>query len=61
MPFWRFLFLKTLSNLGISMVYAAIGAFSADQSAFLPAVVGSLLLPGLGMLWVRWREARGRR
>jgi len=53
MPFWRFVWLSTLSNLGISMVYAGIGAFSANLNAFLPAVAGSVLVPGAGMLWAR--------
>ena len=57
MPFWRFFWLSSFSNLGISMVYAGIGAFSVNLNAFLPAVAGSVLIPGLGMLWVRWRSA----
>jgi len=56
MPFWRFFWLSTLSNLGISMVYAGIGAFSVNLNAFLPAIAGSVLIPGAGMLWVWWRS-----
>ena len=58
MPPWRFFLLSTLSNLGISVVYAAIGAFSVAQQAFLPAIAGSLLLPGIGMLWGRLHHRR---
>jgi uncharacterized membrane protein YdjX (TVP38/TMEM64 family) len=57
-PFGRFLLLSTLSNLGISAVYAVIGACSADLDAFLLAVAGSILLPGIGMLWLRFKQPR---
>lgn len=45
MPAYRFLLLSTLSNLGISAVYAAVGAFSATINSFLVAFVGSILVP----------------
>jgi uncharacterized membrane protein YdjX (TVP38/TMEM64 family) len=54
--FARFMLLSTLSNLGISAVYAAIGAWSATLNAFLWAVAGSLLLPGIGMLWMHLKN-----
>lgn len=50
MPLHRFLLLSTLSNLGISAVYAAVGAFSATTSSFLLAFAGSILLPLLAMI-----------
>ena len=50
MPFGRFFLLTTLSNLAISAIYAWIGAYAADLNAFLLAVAGSVLLPGIGML-----------
>ena len=49
MPLRRFTVLTTLSNLGISAVYAIIGAFSATLNAFLLAFAGSILLP-----WLAW-------
>ena len=56
MPARRFFMLTTLSNVGISAVYAAIGAFAATLHSFLFALAGSLLLPWLGMLVTRrWR------
>jgi uncharacterized membrane protein YdjX (TVP38/TMEM64 family) len=55
MPIRGFLLLTTLSNLGISLAYATIGALSANLNAFLPAFCGAVLLPGLGMLWARAR------
>ena len=58
MPFGRFLLLSTLSNLGISLVYAAIGAYAADLNAFFLAVAGSMLLPGIGMLCMRHAGVR---
>jgi len=57
MPFGRFMLLTSLSNLGISAVYAGIGAFAADLNAFLLAVAGSVLLPGIGMLILRNRSS----
>lgn len=55
-PFGRFLLLSTLSNFGISAVYAAIGSYSANLNAFLLAVAGSILLPGTAMLWLRFKR-----
>lgn len=49
----RFLALVALSNLGISAVYAATGAFSATRDTFLYAFAGAVVLPGLGLLLFR--------
>jgi membrane protein DedA with SNARE-associated domain len=49
----RFLALVALSNLGISAVYAATGAFSASRDTFLYAFAGAVALPGLGLLLFR--------
>ncbi|MFN7922852.1 MAG: VTT domain-containing protein [Bryobacteraceae bacterium] len=49
-PFARFFTLTALSNLGISAVYAAAGAFSAQRETFLFAFFGAIALPGLAML-----------
>jgi uncharacterized membrane protein YdjX (TVP38/TMEM64 family) len=48
----RFLRLTGLSNLGIAVGYAAVGAFSRrlDAYSFLIAFLGALLLPGLFIL-----------
>jgi uncharacterized membrane protein YdjX (TVP38/TMEM64 family) len=46
----RFLLMSTLANAGISMVYAAVGAWSAEMSSFLLAFLASVLLPGAVML-----------
>lgn len=48
-----YLLLTGLANLGISAVYAATGAFAASTDAFLWAFGASVLLPGLGMMYVR--------
>ncbi len=53
MPLPRFLLLTTLSNLGISAVYAAVGRFSAGADSFLLAFVGAVLLPGGALLLMR--------
>jgi uncharacterized membrane protein YdjX (TVP38/TMEM64 family)/precorrin-6B methylase 2 len=46
----QFLLLTTLSNLGISAVYAAVGALSANANSFLLAFAGSILIPLLTMI-----------
>lgn len=53
MPFRRFFALATLSNLGISAAYAAVGAFAASLNSFLLAFVGAVGLPALTMLLLR--------
>lgn len=45
MPARRFMVLTTLSNLGISIIYAALG-----ETSFFLALAVSLLLPGILML-----------
>jgi uncharacterized membrane protein YdjX (TVP38/TMEM64 family) len=47
--FGRFMLLTTLSNLGISAVYAAVGAFSSNLNSFLLAFFGAVLIPGVAM------------
>ncbi|MDD4736693.1 MAG: VTT domain-containing protein, partial [Kiritimatiellae bacterium] len=53
MPFARFLLLSTLSNLGISLVYALVGAFSADSGAFFWSFAGAILLPLAALLLMK--------
>ena len=60
MPFGRFLLLSTLSNLAISLVYAAVGAYAADIHTFLPACLASIGVPGLTMLLFRRELQRAR-
>jgi uncharacterized membrane protein YdjX (TVP38/TMEM64 family) len=56
MSFPRFLLLATLSNVGISAVYAAVGAFSATANSFLLAFAGAILVPLVAMLVTRkWK------
>lgn len=49
LAFHRFFLISTLSNLGISAVYAAVGAFSSTVNSFLLAFLGSMLLPAIAM------------
>jgi uncharacterized membrane protein YdjX (TVP38/TMEM64 family) len=49
MPLNRFILLVLLSNLGISVVYAAIGAYSAQINSFLIAFAGAIILPAIAM------------
>jgi uncharacterized membrane protein YdjX (TVP38/TMEM64 family) len=53
MPVLRFMMLSTLSNLGISAVYAAVGTLSATVNAFLLAVAGSILIPAVTMIFMK--------
>jgi uncharacterized membrane protein YdjX (TVP38/TMEM64 family) len=45
----RFILLILLSNLGISIVYSFIGAYSGYINSFLLAFAGAILLPGTAM------------
>lgn len=49
MPLNRFILLILLSNLGISLVYAAIGAYSSHVNSFLLAFAGAVTLPAITM------------
>ena len=53
LPFGRFLVVTSLSNLGISVAYAAVGAYSAQVASFLVALAGALLAPLAAMLLAR--------
>lgn len=46
----QFLPLMALSNLGLSIVYAAVGAYAATLDSFLIAFAGAIALPAVG--WV---------
>jgi uncharacterized membrane protein YdjX (TVP38/TMEM64 family) len=48
--FPRFMAISTLSNFGISAVYATIGSLSASAELFLPAFAASILIPLIAML-----------
>jgi uncharacterized membrane protein YdjX (TVP38/TMEM64 family) len=59
-PFTPFVAVCALSNLGVAAGYAAIGAFSMRADAFLLAFLGSLAVPGIGMLAARaWLGGKG--
>lgn len=45
-----FLLLSLLSNLGISAIYAWIGAFTTDSVSFLMSFAAALVLPGIALL-----------
>jgi len=57
MPVPQFVLLATLSNLGVSAVYAAVGAFSATVNSFMFAFFGSILVPLVAMLLMRRRDS----
>ncbi|HEX3013897.1 MAG TPA: VTT domain-containing protein [Methanobacterium sp.] len=52
----RFIFMVSISNLGISMVYAAVGAYSAHINSFLFAFAAAILFPGVMILILRNRK-----
>jgi uncharacterized membrane protein YdjX (TVP38/TMEM64 family) len=58
-PFGPFLLLTSCSNLGISLAYAAVGAFTVRIESFLLTFIGAIALPGLAMLAARlWLGVR---
>jgi uncharacterized membrane protein YdjX (TVP38/TMEM64 family) len=62
-PLGPFLWLTALADLGISIAYAAVGAFSMQAGSFLLTFAGAVALPGLAMLagklWLGRRSAAG--
>ncbi len=56
MPFARFVLLATLSNLGISLAYSAVGAYALEVESFLLALGGAIALPGVAMMIARFRR-----
>ncbi len=62
-PLVPFLWLTALADLGISIAYAAVGAFSMRAGSFLLTFAGAMALPGLailaGKLWLGRRNAAG--
>ena len=49
-PVRPFAWMTTLSNLGIALAYAAVGAYSMEVQSFLLTFLAALALPGLAML-----------
>ncbi|MET7431557.1 VTT domain-containing protein [Streptomyces flaveolus] len=61
-PLGRFLFTCLWSNLGVSVGYAAIGAWSVSVNSFLLAFLGALAFPGLALPAARaWASVAPRR
>ncbi len=56
-PFARFCAICALANLGISAVYAMIGAYALHTQSFLLAFGGAVVVPGLAMRWLGRRRA----
>ena len=52
-PLTRFLPVVLWSNLGIAVVYAAIGAFAMRAESFLLAFLGAILVPALAAVATR--------
>src|SRR5262245_22294491 len=49
-PVQPFIWMTTLSNLGIALAYSAVGAFSMEVQSFVLTFLAALALPGLAML-----------
>lgn len=49
----RFLILSAAANFGVSLTYAAVGAFAMGAQSFLLAFTGAIALPALAMLALR--------
>ena len=58
-PVRPFIWMTTLSNLGIALAYAAVGAFSMEMQSFLLTFAAALALPGIAMLAGRRWLTRG--
>ena len=56
MPARRFFLMAGLSNAGIAITYAAVGAYAIEAESFLLAFAGAIGLPGLGLLLLRLRR-----
>ena len=49
-PVMPFLILTAWADLGISIAYAAVGAYSVNMGSFLLTFAGAIALPGIAML-----------
>lgn len=58
-PVVPFIGLTMLSNLGIAIAYAAVGAFSMRAHSFVLTFLGALALPGLAMIGGKLWLAKG--
>ena len=52
-PWMRFLLVSALANLGISLAYAAVGAFAMSAGSFLWAFAGAIAIPALAMFLMK--------
>ena len=58
-PLMPFLILTAWADLGISIAYAAVGAYSVNVGSFLLVFLGAIALPGLAMLAGKLWLSRG--
>lgn len=57
MHFGDFLISTSLSNMILSMLYAAVGAYAVTINSIIPAVTGIVLFPTLALLLKNYSEA----
>jgi hypothetical protein len=60
LPRGRVAAISLLSNLGVSVVYAAVGAFSATWNSFFLAVAMAFGIPAVALLISRSARVRRR-
>ena len=53
MSLGRFMLITSLTNLGISIAYSAVGASAVNYNSFILAFTGALIIPALAMLLIR--------
>jgi uncharacterized membrane protein YdjX (TVP38/TMEM64 family) len=58
LPFGRMLALTALSNAGIALVYAALGAVAGGTGSFLLVFAAAVLVPGIALVAARRLRAR---
>jgi uncharacterized membrane protein YdjX (TVP38/TMEM64 family) len=60
MKFSRFMIASTFSNLGISIVYATVGAYSVSINSFLLAFSGAIIIPAIAKLIGYWYSRKSK-
>lgn len=54
----KFILITSLSNFGISMVYAAVGSYVSDTASFLLVFVAAIIIPAFFILFSRIIQSR---
>lgn len=57
-PLTKFIIITSLSNFGISMVYAAVGSYVYDTTSFLLVFLAAIIIPAFFILFSRIVQSR---